>query len=830
MGARYRLFSWYVRWAERHAGMILLGLLAIGALAFSFAIRLELHTDMAELLPPEHPAVLALRRISGRQKSSSNLVMLIHSPSAEANRQFVETLKPKLDTLVPDIATEVQIHPDTEVADYAARWKWLYADLLDLESAESLVERLIAKHSSPLWIDLEGDPDEELKKLRERLHKQLPKRNPAHYFESTDAEAHETYIGVRLWRKRDGVATVGEREMLATVKRMTDEVGPLRFHAAMKIDFTGPIAQMLDEQDAIREDLTVATAICTTLVLLAIFLYFRRISMIFVIGAPAVLGVLLSLMFARLTILYLNMNTAFLISIILGNGINAPIIVLSRYGEERRHGSGVTEALSVALSATLLGTFSAMAAASVAYGSLIITSFRGFNQFGLIGGCGMIAVWLLTFFMVPPLVLWGERHWPGRLTPGENVWRKPFAWIGSLTERSAGWVSAGAVALILAAMPFMWKFAKDPLEWNFNRLRSDETPSQKLWPRMEQMGMGDVSAGYIGNNGVLLVDDPEQADAVAAAMRDKDAKRGIDHTIKTVRTLHSVLPDRQAEKIEILGRVRAKIDKYRHRVDEEAQREIDSWRPPESLRVLVPADLPRVLREAFTETDGQMGRLIGIDADSSHYSNWNGHDLLRMAEVMQVDALGRTWVAASVETVFAGIIETMVKDGPRVTLCALLGVLGLLLMAFGWRDAIPVVSAVLLGIFWLSAVMFLMGERINFMNFAALPITLGVGADYSANIWARLKQDRGPLGHIIADTGSAVALCSLTTIIGYSSLLLSRNRALRSFGLMADLGEFICLMAALIVLPAFRHLWARRSKPVIEDCPRIDRTMDEPGS
>jgi predicted RND superfamily exporter protein len=95
------------------------------------------------------------------------------------------------------------------------------------------------------------------------------------------------------------------------------------------------------------------------------------------------------------------------------------------------------------------------------------------------------------------------------------------------------------------------------------------------------------------------------------------------------------------------------------------------------------------------------------------------------------------------------------------------------------------------------------------MNFVALPITLGVGVDYAANIWSRLRGEPARVGAVLADTGSAVALCSTTTIIGYSSLLLSHNRALRSFGLLADLGEVACLAAALVALPAFVGLVAR---------------------
>jgi predicted RND superfamily exporter protein len=40
--------------------------------------------------------------------------------------------------------------------------------------------------------------------------------------------------------------------------------------------------------------------------------------------------------------------------------------------------------------------------------------------------------------------------------------------------------------------------------------------------------------------------------------------------------------------------------------------------------------------------------------------------------------------------------------------------------------------------------------------------------------------------------------------------LLSRNRALRSFGLLADLGEVACITAALVALPALVRVFTRR--------------------
>jgi predicted RND superfamily exporter protein len=803
-----KIFAAYVAFAERHTHGLLLTLIAIMFVALAFACKLELHTDMSELLPDKHPAVLALHRIAGRQKSATNLVMLIHSPSAEADHQFAAALRPALQSLVPSTFTEIQWAPDTEVPTFARQQKWLYADDKDLDDAEALLDRIVANRSQPGFVDLEGDPESDLKKLREKLDQRLPAPKKGNFFEGTIDGQH--YLGVMLWQRLDGLATAGAHKALEQVKDAVVRVQPKRFDPRIRVEYTGAIAQALDEQNGIRDDLAWATFLCTSCVLLVIYSYFRRAALLLVIGAPAVLGLLIALFIASLTIHYLNINTAFLISIILGNGINSPIVLLARYGEERQTGKPVGTALAAAMSSSVTGIGAAVAAASVAYGCLLWTSFRGFNQFGLLGGAGMLLVGLMTFILVPPMVIFGERHWPGAFTPRRNLWRKPFAWLGELSAKRPGMLALTALVAVGAASMPLYKWAKDPLEWDMEKLRSDDSPSQLLWPKMEKLGMGDVGAGYIGNNGVLLVDDPAQADPVAQAMKAQDAAKGRKHVLKEVRTLDSMLPKDQAAKLETLARIRGKIDRHKDLMSADERAEVEAWRPPDTLRALTADDLPRLVREAFTEVDGRRGRLVGIDADHKTYYDWNGHDLLRMSSALKVNALGKTWVAASAATIFAGMLETIIADGPRVTWAALVGVTLLVVLAFGLRGAPPVLLSIAVGVVWLGGIVGSLPLKLNFMNFVALPITLGVGADYAANIWARMRHDGvARVRSVIAHTGSAVALCSMTTIIGYSSLLLSRNRALRSFGLLADLGEILCLLAALLALPALVRLFSK---------------------
>ena len=119
------------------------------------------------------------------------------------------------------------------------------------------------------------------------------------------------------------------------------------------------------------------------------------------------------------------------------------------------------------------------------------------------------------------------------------------------------------------------------------------------------------------------------------------------------------------------------------------------------------------------------------------------------------------------------------------------------------RHTLLILSSLLVGVLWLAALTALFRVKINFCNFIAFPITFGIGVDYAVNVMARYRQtgERDVID-AIRSTGGAVAVCSLTTIIGYGSLLLAKNQALFLFGLLAVLGEITCLVSAVVVLPA----------------------------
>jgi predicted RND superfamily exporter protein len=137
-----------------------------------------------------------------------------------------------------------------------------------------------------------------------------------------------------------------------------------------------------------------------------------------------------------------------------------------------------------------------------------------------------------------------------------------------------------------------------------------------------------------------------------------------------------------------------------------------------------------------------------------------------------------------------------------------------------------VLLALVLGVVWTLGLATLSGERLNFLNFIALPITFGIGSEYPFNIFDRSRLLGGDVTAAVKLHFGAVALCSYTTVIGYGSLLFADNQALRSFGRLATSGEIACVVAALLFLPSLLHLldgWHARRRRDAAATPVVER-------
>jgi predicted RND superfamily exporter protein len=222
--------------------------------------------------------------------------------------------------------------------------------------------------------------------------------------------------------------------------------------------------------------------------------------------------------------------------------------------------------------------------------------------------------------------------------------------------------------------------------------------------------------------------------------------------------------------------------------------------------VLGDNDVPDALAWPFIEADGSRGKVILAMAGPG-YEVWDAHDTVRFADKVRALHLPGDIHLGGASFVFADVLEAVLTDGPRATIASLLGAILVVLLVVGWnRHGLVTIVCGLGGTMLMLGSAALLGIRINFLDFVALPITIGIGIEYAVNIATRERQEGPGSGRAaLATTGGAVAVCSYTTIVGYGSLLLSQNLGIRSFGVAAMIGELTCLGVAVFLAPAL--LW-----------------------
>jgi predicted RND superfamily exporter protein len=805
--------SRYHAWLSRNPVAVLIGALVVGALAAVLASKLKLKTAFSELLPSNDPGVVALNRTQKRLGDLSLLLIGIRSPDHEANLRYAESLTQKLRQL-PRTTVDIATYHVRDVRAFFEANRWLYATEDDLESIRDRLRTEISKRKNPLFVSL-GE-DEPIDSMRKRMeHKNsLDDRFPGGVFASQGAGGDYVWIAA-LPPGGLFVENAGEA-LLNAANKLIAEDPPSKYHPDMKVEPAGPIVTGIASRHAIERDIVSVTIFCVVVVAISIGLYFRRWRAIPLTGVPAAMGSIMAFAVAELAFGYLNSSTAFLGSIIIGNGINYAIVLMSRYEEHRARGDDPDEALRCALGGTWRGTLVASIAASAAYASLMVTSFRGFYQFGVMGATGAIFCWLATYSVLPALLTLWDRRAKGAVTRA----RPPleFGPLANLLRRHAAAVSVVFAVLAVVSVVGLKHFLQDPFEYDFRKLNAKLATTEEAQQFNKNL---DRMFGRWPSPTILLADSVDEVEPMRKAIRRQDAEVPGDDVIGQIVTVFDLLPgppDVQKRKLELLAQIRKLThDPALSILNEKEKADLAKVDPSPDLKELGPMDLPAIARRPFTEVDGSVGKVVLVYPPEHRISVWNGRDLLRIASVLQEIKLdnGKVIETSGFAVVFGSMIRSVLRDGPIATAASLIAVLVIIIFTIRpAAAALMALATLMLGVLLMMGGAGWAQVRVTFLNFIALPITFGIGAEYALNVVTRYREERN-VSRAVVSTGAAVALCSWTTIVGYGSLLAASNQALNGFGMMAIIGEVVCLSAAIIALPAF--LFWRHARPFQEE-------------
>ncbi|MGE5184006.1 MAG: MMPL family transporter [Acidobacteriota bacterium] len=788
--------------------VVLCGLgLAVAGIAL--ATQLGLQTDLSELLPPRAPSVIALRALNARVGGTGNVAIAL-----EADQPYgpLRTYMPVLaEALRRELGSDLLSlrYSRKDLEDFYQKYAAYYAKLSDLQRWQNQLATAIAKQN-PAYVELEDHPTDPLRELANELRAERDKYAPDN--RDFDRETgllitEHGHLGAMFVRPASNSLNLGGASgMLDRIKAVVASTHPEQYGVRVP-GYTGSIPVALNEVAAIRHDI-VSTAI---LVLLGVggivTLYFRGIRELLLMSSAVTVGAAVALGFAELWIGHVNAQTAFLGAIIVGTGINYGIIFLDRYRAARVIEPDFAQALELGCAQTLRATAIAAISTALSFGVLAAGEVESFHQFGWIGGIGILMCWVATFTLVPACIVLADRHRRPRTPAGFQPLSRAFTRLGTWCERRSRPVVGAVGALVVASIAIAVAARGHVVETDLRKLgtRSSETSGiEKLDNRLRVV---DV---HSSTPSVVATSSREEAREVCEIMKEK-VRTDPDHVFRDCYSIDDLLPADLAARAPIIAKLRHDIDAVdedslspqdRHDLDQ-LRRSLDE--PPPTI-----ADLPAALKEPFTERDGSVGKLAYVESNYEYVEA----NLYKFTDALRAIRLpsGRLVESSGELVVFADVLRAMRRDATKLTIAAAALVLLALAIVTRRRGSfVRVGGALVAGVAVMVGAAVLLGVKLNFFNFVALPTTFGIGIDYAINIEERIRQrGREALARALSESGPPVLLASMTSMIGYASLIPADSRALSSFGVLAILGEAACVAVAVVLVPA---LWALYATP-----------------
>jgi predicted RND superfamily exporter protein len=150
-----------------------------------------------------------------------------------------------------------------------------------------------------------------------------------------------------------------------------------------------------------------------------------------------------------------------------------------------------------------------------------------------------------------------------------------------------------------------------------------------------------------------------------------------------------------------------------------------------------------------------------------------------------------------------------------------------------WLDfrSIGASLAALLPMFLGFAMMFgiigLLDVPLNPANMIVLPLVIGISIDHGVHIIHDFRNRRYKRYTVSASTASAILVTTLTTLVGFGSMMIASHRGLQSLGRVFVIGTTCCVLTSLVVLPAILTLWTRREKEEEIQRPPVDSSKQK---
>ncbi len=580
--------------------------------------------------------------------------------------------------------------------------------------------------------------------------------------------------------------TATNRNFITALQGAADKIAK-DHQNSLKIEYYGASPVSLGNSEQIRHDSLLTSLIALGIIVVMLFLYFRRILIIFYILLPVAFGALFSL-----TILYFIKDEISAISlgagsIVLGIAINYSLHFFTHF----RHERSVETVIKDLTLPMLIGSTTTVAA----FLSLQFAKSQALHDFGLFAGFSLVGACLFSIVVLPHLLKKGKRE--SEKDHHENSFiekvlsypldkNKPIVWISFLLTITFAFTSRYV------------GFESDMMKMNYQS--SELTVAQE---NLDKINKASLSSVYIISQGKNLEAALRVSERVKAKLEQLKAKQNIQRFSSPSTVLVS---------------------------DSLQQLRLTKWKTfwSNSRKDALKKDLENFGTElkfkkgAFKEFTDLLSESTDLMANAELdtlkklvVNDWvtENKDLCTVVSLVKTEPEKKEMVYQSFEgdkdiLVFDKqfltnrFVDAIGSDFNFILLTTALLVFGFMLLSHG-RIELAIVNFLPMFVSWLwiLGIMGVLGLKFNIINIIISTFIFGLGDDYSIFILDGLSHEYKYGRKNIASYKTSILLSAFTNIIGIGVLIFAKHPALKSIAAITIIGMFTVLFISYIVQP-----------------------------
>jgi len=310
-----------------------------------------------------------------------------------------------------------------------------------------------------------------------------------------------------------------------TIQEIVDKVK--KDFPEVKAGLTGMIPLGRDEMVYGQQSMGYTSIFAFIAILILLILSFRMWAAPLFALLNLVVGLIWAIGLTAILVKSLNIMTSMVAVILIGLGIDFSIHIISIFTENRSTGKSIDKSTEETFLKSGKGILTAGLTTCAAFFALVISSSRGMKEMGIVSSTGLLAILIVTFLLLPSLLVLRERRIEKKLAEGK-IKTKPiykdisFKSFGKGCSWLSGRYTATLICAILITIFLLISALKISFDHNYMNMEPKGLTSITLQDTI--LDKFDLSMDYA----LLLTDSIEESREMAKKLKNVKSVALVD--------------------------------------------------------------------------------------------------------------------------------------------------------------------------------------------------------------------------------------------------------------------------------------------------------------